>query len=245
MKLLKTLLVTMALSLSPQSFATNYLPTTERPDTKSIADTKERKRIFFEFMFPHAVNANIDILKTKAFVSKNNSMNERMVGICDKYRVDCTSVDYKEQLLAKVDWVLPSQILAQGAIESSWGRSRFSKEANNFFGQWCFTKGCGIKPKARPDGMSYWVQSFSTTSESVRSFALNLNRHEAYSEYRELRLLTDNPSDWVDGLSAYAQNPDNITLIKDIIRQNDLREYDADFIEIVSSTKYSQILVVK
>ena len=40
----------------------------------------------------------------------------------------------------------------QAANESAWGTSRFARIGLNFFGQWCYSKGCGMVPKRRNTG---------------------------------------------------------------------------------------------
>jgi Bax protein len=51
-----------------------------------------------------------------------------------KYKVD--DIYGKEAFMKKIDVIPPRLVLAQGAVESSWGRSYFAREANNLFGQW-------------------------------------------------------------------------------------------------------------
>lgn len=91
------------------------------------------------------------------------------------------------ELLLRVDVVPVSLVLAQAANESAWGKSRFAKDANNYFGQWCYRKGCGLIPLKRPSGASYEVQAFSSIESSIRSYLNNLNTNQAYRLLRELR----------------------------------------------------------
>ena len=52
-------------------------------------------------------------------------------------------------LIKRTDIVPLSLLIAQGAIESAWGTSRFAREGNNFFGIWCNRPGCGMVPAKR------------------------------------------------------------------------------------------------
>ncbi len=84
--------------------------------------------------------------------------------------------------------IIPESLaIAQAAVESAWGSSRFAKQANNYFGQWCFTKGCGIVPSKRDNGKTHEVKVFKTPSEAVEAYIHNLNTHSAYKEFRIAR----------------------------------------------------------
>jgi Bax protein len=80
-----------------------------------------------------------------------------------------------------------SLALAQAAIESGWGTSRFAKEGNAAFGQWVWNEDAGIVPGARRVGASYAVRSFEDLRASVRAYIHNLNTHYAYREFRDQR----------------------------------------------------------
>lgn len=90
-------------------------------------------------------------------------------------------------LLRRLDIIPADLALAQAAMESAWGRSRFAREGNNYFGQWCFSKGCGLVPDKRPAGARYEVQRFGSPAESVAGYMRNLNSHPRYTELRLIR----------------------------------------------------------
>jgi len=92
-----------------------------------------------------------------------------------------------QALLNRVDIVPPTMTLAQAANESAWGNSRFAREANNYFGQWCFRKGCGLVPLRRNAGAHHEVRSFDSPAESVRAYLKNMNTSRAYKQFRKLR----------------------------------------------------------
>jgi Bax protein len=80
----------------------------------------------------------------------------------------------------------PSLVLAQAAVESGWGRSYFVKEANNIFGQWTW-KGDGIVPRKRDANKTHKIKIFKSLQGSIEGYMNNLNTHDAYIEFRELR----------------------------------------------------------
>jgi Bax protein len=92
-----------------------------------------------------------------------------------------------QNLLKKVEVVPTSLVIAQAIEESGWGRSRFAKEGNNFFGMWCYTENCGLIPEARILGANHQVQIFTTPLQSVSQYMLSLNSRIFYTEFRSLR----------------------------------------------------------
>jgi uncharacterized FlgJ-related protein len=90
-------------------------------------------------------------------------------------------------LLQRVDTLPVSLVLAQAAIESGWGTSRFAREGNNLFGQWCFDPGCGLVPAARRTGARHEVAAYASVNDSIDAYLLNINTHSAYRDLRELR----------------------------------------------------------
>jgi uncharacterized FlgJ-related protein len=91
------------------------------------------------------------------------------------------------QLLLRVDVVPASLVIAQAAKESGWGRSRFAREGNNFFGIWCFNRGCGMTPERRDEGRHHEVAMFDTVEEGVRYYVRTINSHIAYNDLRQMR----------------------------------------------------------
>lgn len=91
-------------------------------------------------------------------------------------------------LKRRVDIVPPSLALAQGAIESGWGSSRFAREGNAIYGQWTWSEEHdGIVPHARPEGMNHRIRAFEFLIDSVRLYVLNLNRNPVYAGLRRAR----------------------------------------------------------
>lgn len=91
------------------------------------------------------------------------------------------------ELLEKVDIVPASLALAQGAEESGWGTSRFAATGNSIYGQWSWGKDAIIPEKQREELGNYGIASFETLQQSVSSYMLNLNTHNAYSSLRNKR----------------------------------------------------------
>ena len=130
--------------------------------------------------------------------------------------------------------------LAQAANESAWGTSRFATKGNNLFGQWCFSKGCGLVPRGRVEGASHEVAKFSSPFRSVRAYIQNLNRHPTYQELRDIRQEDrrgKDPLSGVDmaaGLLGYSERgQEYVDEIRAMIHYNNLTFYDDDFRDVV------------
>ena len=77
--------------------------------------------------------------------------------------------------------------MAQAAIETGWGSSRFALEGNSLFGQWTFVKAAGLTPENRDSEATHLVASFPNLRASVRAYMHNLNTSNAYHEFRTFR----------------------------------------------------------
>ena len=151
---------------------------------------------------------------------------------------DTASRQNVEKLLRAVDYVPPALALAQAANESAWGTSRFAKQGNNFFGQWCFKKGCGIVPARRDAGSKHEVRKFDSTQGSVHAYVKNINTGRAYSSLRNMRAKARSKNamlaghELAAGLVKYsARGEAYVKEIRSMIRTNKLKNYDEEFWE--------------
>ncbi len=126
-------------------------------------------------------------------------------------------------------------MLAQAANESGWGNSRFAREGNNLFGQWCFSIGCGIIPGERNHRSRHEVQVFETPFESVSSYMRNLNSHQQYQELRIIREQSLQQNETIngllltEGLLGYSERGEDYVLeIQQMIRSNKLQKLDTE-----------------
>jgi Bax protein len=96
--------------------------------------------------------------------------------------------EHFKQLLKKVDVIPVKLVLAQSALESNWGNSRFAKEGNNYFGIRCHTSGCGLDPKKVDDG-SFMVKAYPGLIDGMRDYFRLLNASVYYESFRDLRMV--------------------------------------------------------
>ena len=165
--------------------------TADNLDMSNIIDINDKKQRFFDFMRPIIVdeNANILELREKLLVAKENDNNKKFVArVAKMYTVDWSDENENwDKLLERVDAIALELSLAQSADESAWGQSRFARQGNNFFGQWCYTKGCGIIPSERNRGSIHEVAKFDSVNDSVRSYIKTINTGRVYAKLRKIR----------------------------------------------------------
>lgn len=167
------------------------------PVFSKYKDVKQKKTVFFNFMRDIIKTENNLILARRARLmallkKPRLSVNEQqwLKTITQKYNIKINStLDQSawKKLLTRVDIVPLELALAQAANESSWGTSRFAVQGRNFFGQWCFKKGCGLVPSRRDKGARHEVAVFKTANDSVAAYIHNLNTGRVYARLRKIR----------------------------------------------------------
>ncbi len=176
-------------------------PVVSKPNFTEIEDSQQRKQAFFDFLTPLIEHQNQRVLAVRDRLqsiqeefNQNGEFSQRSIRYIESltrtYRFDdeeLSTTEQLERLFRRVDTIPLAMALAQAASESGWGRSRFARIANNFFGQWCYRDGCGIIPNRRPDGAVHEVAKFNNVRASVRSYFLNINTHYAYKDFRVRR----------------------------------------------------------
>jgi Bax protein len=173
------------------------------PDFSGYSDVKQKKTAFFNYMLPLVSAGNqliieqrADLEEMAAEVDQLSFFQQRnLLQLADRYGLDVEGVKSEavdnqqmiDQLLLRIAPLPPSLVLAQAAIESAWGTSRFARQGNNLFGQWCYQKGCGLVPRRRSADSTHEVAKFDSVAAAVEAYLHNLNTHRAYKDLRVLR----------------------------------------------------------
>lgn len=235
-KLLSALIIIFAFSYS---FAqTKGFP----EDYYKMRATVKKQNYFFDYLYPHIENANKHILKEREFIlsiKDNKDLDEesqevqRLTQIAKKYSV-LNPYDF-DKLLKKINVVPPSMALAQAAVESGWGMSRFVKLGNNLFGHWTYGKK-GIVPLKRDSNAKHLIRIFDSFENSISAYMLNLNRTKAYYSFRNKRRELQKENKQLTGL-ILSQTMINystirekyLRILKSVIKKNSLQKYDEKF----------------
>ena len=99
--------------------------------------------------------------------------------------------------------------VAQAILESDWGRSRFAKEANNFYGM---IQTDITEPHIKSLNSDIILKVYGNKCESVSDYIELLNTSSAFEEYRDIRMkqvLNDNVDvpEVIRSLKNYAVDP--------------------------------------
>lgn len=218
------------------------------PDFSAFTNTKKKKQAFFDFLYPVIEKENKFLLQIREqILAFNEALKIRTLNDEELNWLNTLSQDYLiepgepqemiDQLLLSIQSIPPSMVLAQAAIESGWGTSRFARKGNNLFGHWCFEAGCGLVPKKRDDDKSHEVAKFKSVNESIRAYLKNLNSFHRYEDFRDLRQTHLKEDSWdvnkmLPGLLAYSElGPLYIKKVSRMIKQNNLGRFDQRFYE--------------
>lgn len=158
-----------------------------------------KKAIFFRILLPIVLAENLYIQQQREWLllhvgddlpAMGSLAWMRLQQLANAYRFkgDLRIRQQQDRLLTRVDQIPVSLVLAQAAIESGWGTSRFVQQANNLFGHWTFSEKQGLLPLHREDEKRHRVRIFPDLRSSVRAYLKNLNTHNSYKHLRQLRV---------------------------------------------------------
>ena len=215
------------------------------PDFSAINDVRTKKHMFFSYMLPKIRQANDQILANRRLLmmirddlATGDALDEEdiqfVTSLKARYKINQQTNLHStiDDLLIRVDVVPESLVLAQAANESGWGTSRFARQANNLFGVWCFSKGCGLTPKNRDEGLTHEVAKYESVQEGIIAYVHTINTNSAYIDLRHMRATTRSEDlqfsghALAEGLLKYSSRGiDYVREIQQLIRVNDLQKY--------------------
>lgn len=214
-------------------------------DFMEIKSVNERKKLFINTLLPIIYSENLKILEDRKKILDwwNESQGENfsrdfwpswLFELSEKYE---TSDSNLGNLLMKVDVIPISMALAQAAIESGWGTSRYLREGNAIYGQYTFEKDRGIRPERRESNEKFFIKKFSNLSESTRSYFKNINTHRAYDDFREERKKLRMNGVKLSGvklvkfLTSYSERRDEyVKDVENIIQSNNFMKFDNSYL---------------
>ena len=217
---------------------------------QELSEVTIRKKLFIKILLPLIIDRNMQIQRKRQqiFNLKNigipNLRNNQKSWIFEqlkyykvlsKYNAEATLNDEVfDELLLRAN-ILPIPLaIAQAAIETGWGTSRFALEGNSLFGQWTWKKS-GLTPSRRELGKEHSVKAFKNLRHAVENYAQNLNSSAFYTRFRKARLkfikndryLDDASSRLATHLSSYSQEGEKyVEKILKIISINRLADFE-------------------
>ena len=205
-------------------------------DLNTLGNTKKKRELFIKIVLPLILDENKKIMDDRKKLFKILAKNFNTAGekIWLKRRFKEYKIDDQDltKLKIRMDIIPVSIALAQAANESGWGTSRFALEGNALFGQWTWSKK-GISPKNKDKNKTHKVLQFQILKASVRAYKNNLNTHNAYKEFREVRAQLRQEDKKIIGLDLtqylkkYAANGEKyVKILESIIEKNSLTDFD-------------------
>ncbi|GAA5031564.1 hypothetical protein GCM10011506_20460 [Marivirga lumbricoides] len=195
------------------------------PPFEGLPVEKSKER-FISSILPAVLIAKhhlkIDRQKVEALIDKNewspedsSFFNQQM----EKFKAK----DH-ENLLLKMETHPNSITLAQAAVESGWGSSRFFREANNLFGIWAYK---ADEPRIPANHNNVYLRKYDDISQSIEDYFVTLGRARPYRQFRQTKYYTDDIHELLPHLKYYSERGmAYVAQLKTIIRQNDLTKYD-------------------
>jgi len=201
-----------------------------------IENTKKRKDLFIQIILPLVINENdnikLDRINLFSILNKNKNTKTEQEWLNVKFKQYGIVNKDLSTLKIRMDEVPVSMAIAQAAKETGWGTSRFAQEGNALFGQWTWS-GEGIKPANAEDDSTHKVMRFKILQASVKAYQRNLNTHSSYKDFRSARAELRDEGKKLDSmilteyLDKYAETgKEYVKILQQIIRQNDLTDFD-------------------
>ena len=192
---------------------------------------EERKVTFIHQILPSILIGKYNLELQRRYIEKYIQRDSSRLTRKQKNYLDSMYVRYKthnpHELLSRLQTHPVSIVLAQAALESAWGTSRFYMEGNNVFGIWSFSESDKrIASRGLRNGEPVYLKRYRSLSESVEDYFLVLARGP-FQDFRRKRQETDDPYKLVAYLGNYSEKDAEYTqMLRTIIRKNNLTRYD-------------------
>ncbi len=206
-------------------------PEVKKPAYKAPASTPKSKRLFLD-------NTIAAITKVKKRLDAQYqmvyelSLKESLTAE-ETATIDRLKKSYKVAglpcLLKRLRTHPISIVIAQAALETGWGTSRFYREANNIFGIWSFNKN---EPRIaageqREGKKTIYVKKYADLEDSIEGYYRMMAKGRAYKEFRTARLHTDNPFEIIPYLDHYSElRHEYVKRLYYVIKSNKFYELD-------------------
>ena len=193
-------------------------------------ETSIKKQAFINLMLPSILIARHKIEETRNSVlsivnsTKPLSIEEGLFLENLKKSYKCTTIS---ELLSRLRTHPTSIVIAQAALESGWGTSRFYTQANNIFGVWSYSENEDrIKASETRDGTEVYVKKYTSLPESISSYFKTLARGP-YPTFRSQREKTNDVYQLTPHLKVYSElKEEYVRRLESLIRYNKLEQYD-------------------
>ncbi|MDD2556782.1 MAG: glucosaminidase domain-containing protein [Desulfuromonas sp.] len=204
------------------------LPPQEREKPEEIFSVSDKKQRFLAALAPVVGRVHDDLMQRYLQVQRWLEQGRKQEAIA-KLKLEY-KVDTDPELLQALKPHPPSVALAQAAMESAWGTSRFFVEANNVFGVWSFNSHeARIAAGEKRGEKTIWVRKYDSLEASVRDYYRLLGRSAAFKEFRQLRMRSDDPHELVKKLHRYSEKSHAYgEELSAVIKYNEFTRFDGE-----------------
>jgi len=211
------------ISLSAQNIADMFQ---DLPKKQKSVDVAKKKRDFFSLVLPPVTQVYKELQERYDFVKNSISTATNTKEIQELKKIYGATSD--KDLLVRLKPHPKSIALAQAAMESSWGTSRFFREANNIFGVWSTDASQKrIAAGKKRGSQTIWLRKFTSLYDAVEQYYFMIATSKAYQKFRVLRYESDDVYTMVKGLVNYSEKKERyVKELQNIIRHNKLTKYD-------------------
>jgi len=213
-------------------FTSNQVEPINYTNTISLnkLEVSKKKQKFFHMILPAILisKANLKLKRERVIaltkLPKEEWQEDDIEFLKDLYKTYKTKDNKK--LISRLKTHPVSIILAQAAIESAWGESRFFKKGNNIFGMWSYNRNePRMKALGTRNGKAIYVRKYANISDAIDHYFQVIGRG-AYKSFRKQRNITDNPLVLVNYLVNYCELDNYPAKLKKFIVHNKLRKFD-------------------
>ena len=195
------------------------------PDLSNLTPIKKKEK-FISMILPAVLIEKAKIKSAYDYVSNNfdnvdySDLNKSLYEYCN-----CTQTT---DLILCLYEQPNSIIIAQAAIESGWGTSRFFLEGFNLFGIHSYSKNTDkIKANSSLISSPVYVKKYDNISSSVSHYLRTLAKGYAYSEFRQKRIKDLPIEKLIRYLINYSERRElYVENLRTIIDYNNLTKYD-------------------
>ncbi|HEA25770.1 MAG TPA: hypothetical protein ENH92_01475, partial [Ectothiorhodospiraceae bacterium] len=196
------------------------------PSSAPKMTVQEKKEHFKKLLLPAVTEAYNDLNRRYLEVAQEleqGGQNGRISQLKQEFKATSD-----QQLLAALKPHPISIALAQAAMESAWGTSRFFREANNVFGVWSFDPNePRIAAGKKRGDKTIWVKRYKNVTASVLDYYRVIAKGNAFTAFRTLRLNSNDPFILLTKLDRYSERGDAYGKeLAAMIRFNKFTNYD-------------------
>lgn len=202
-----------------------------RVSTLATLEVSTKKQKFFDMILPAVL-----ISKQRLEVKRERLADIEAMATPDEESAAWLQQQLKRykakdinQLKVKLADHPTSIILAQAALETGWGTSRFFLEGNNIFGVWSFNpKEPRMRASQTREGKPIYVKRYGSLIEAVDDYFVTIARGGPYREFRKARIQTSNPLELIQHLNYYSEIGDEyVSRLRSLINRNKMARFDS------------------